>query len=180
MGFIPMFHVEHMAKLAQILILIQLLIACNKPPTDPQIGDFIYTDLNSQQQLTAGKIAAQEKAIVSIQKSLSESRPQTGQFLIWKNKLAAAEDVLYKLKQQDRYWTIRIAERVRVLKVRELKKFYAKVEPITEQEEKSYRIEKTLRLAKLKWDAKERIEQNELSRKPAAASAETAAAPGGH
>ncbi len=166
-----MFHVEHMAlKLAQILILIQFLIACEKPAADPHLGDFIYVDLNSQLQLTASKIASQEKALTSLEKDLLDARPQTGRYLILKGKVGEAKDALYRMRQQERYWGLRINERERVMKVRSLESFYRKTVPITESEEKQYRIEKRLRVSKLKWDVEERIKREEVTRDPSSAS----------
>ncbi len=176
-----MFYVEHMAfKLAQILILVQFFLGCQQPPRDAHLGDPIYNDFQVQKGINTSQLDAQKANLIDLRKSINESRPQSGERAILKNKISDTNAAINRLEQQSKYWDIRIAERKRILQKRALRNFFYNEEPNTEREISSYRFSKKLRTAKLQWDYKARIKASEREKSGAIAAEGAEPAPGGH
>lgn len=155
-----MFHVEHMKTLFFLLFSVFFVISgCNRPDPNAYKQDPILKDYQSQLASTISESEALVKQREGVEKELKESIPQTGQAAIHRKRIADMSNRIDQLEQQVRFWKIRIESRAQE----------AQVEYLTAREKNqpwpdakavdSYYAQKRLRLSKLAWDNKERIEK---------------------
>lgn len=140
------------------ILSMHILLGCNKPEPNPELRDPIYQDLVAQLAATQKSIGDADKAYKDKLAELSKAKPQTGQFKYIQGQAFQAEHAFELLKQQEKYWKIRISERKRLSRMQYLKAFKKKEPWPSPEEFKEYETEKRLRQAKLSWDNKKRIE----------------------
>lgn len=155
-----MFHVEHMKCAFAVLFLAFLALSgCNKPDPNAYRQDPILLDYQSQLTATTALLEAQAKRRDEILKELANSQPQTGNASIHRKRVNEAEARLRNLEQQLKYWNIRLESRAKeaqleYLEARKNKKVWPDQASVD-----SYNAQKRLRLSKMVWDHKDRIEQ---------------------
>lgn len=136
-----------------------LAFSCNKPDAKPELRDPIYQDMMAQKEITARDLAAAQKSLEEHQANLSNVVPQTGQIKYAEKRFWEAKKLVETLSQQEKYWIIRIRERIKYARTAYLKA-YEKGESWPDSKEiDEYMAEKRLRQAKKKWDVKQRMDQ---------------------
>jgi|GEM_PF-3285907 hypothetical protein len=155
-----MFHVEHMKYALSVLFLaIFVLTGCNKPDPNAYRQDPIFLDYQSQLAATAALFDTQAKQRDEILKELASSHPQTGGAAIHRKRVAEAEARLRNLEQQLKYWKIRLESRGKEAQLEYLEAKKNKKTWPDQAAVDSYNVQKRLRLSKMVWDHKDRIEQ---------------------
>lgn len=172
-----MFHVEHL----WILLSFILLVGCDKKDPQPELKDPIYQDMLAQKSAAERGLADAEKSLEEKRNDLKGAEPQTGKISLFQKRVFEAEKVSETFRQQIKYWTIRIRERALFAR-RSYSQAFSEKKPWPDPNEYStYLSEKKLRLAKIEWDAKQRLEDYKSSiKKPAAAAGHGAPPPSGH
>lgn len=170
-----MFHVEHFNFKHLVLSLFSVVFfaSCEKTDPNPELKDPIYADLQAQ-------LGATEKSLIETQKNMDEQRvslegaePQTGKANVFKKRYFQAQSIADRLTQQIKYWKIRIEERKLFARRAYLEAIKEKKEWPDPKEYEIYLSEKKLRVAKLEWDSKQRIEEAKKDLpKPASANSE--------
>lgn len=155
-----MFHVEHMkCAFAVLFLLIFTLIGCNKPDPAAYKQDPILQDYQSQLAATTALFEAQVKQRDEILKELASSQPQTGNASIHRKRASEAEARLRNLEQQLKYWNIRLESRAKEAQLEYLEARKNNKPWPDQAAVDSYNAQKRLRLSKMVWDHKDRIEQ---------------------
>lgn len=156
-----MFHVEHMKMLNLALTFVFFVIlGCNKPDPNAYMMDPILKDYQSQLATTTAASETVKKQLADAEKELKGSIPQSGQATIHRKRVAEMKNRVDQLEQQIHFWRIRIESRAKdaqleYLKSREKKEPWPDTKSVD-----SYHAQKRLRLSKLAWDNKERIEKS--------------------
>ena len=141
-----------------LFILLATLSACSQPDPKPELKDPIYQDIAGQMALVEKGIADLEKKRLENVDNLKKVTPQTGQIKYAEKRVWDSERALQLLKQQQKYWMIRLDQRRDFVRKKSLESF-AKGEKWEDSAElDAYNTEKRLRLARLQWDARERRE----------------------
>jgi len=156
-----MFHVEHMKyPIFQLIIVLLVVSGCNKPDPHAYKADPILKDYQSQMASTNSQLEAIQKQLLEAEKELKESLPQTGQAAIHRKRAAEMSNRIDQLEQQVRYWKIRIESRAQEAQLEYLNA-RKNSEPWPDANSvDSYYAQKRLRLSKLAWDNKDRIEKS--------------------
>lgn len=141
---------------------------CDKPDPNAYRSDPVLQDYQSQLASTNAQIEALKKQVDEVKKDIKTSVPQAGQAKLHTQKLYEIESRLRALEQQSRFWRIRIESYAQetqkdYLESREKKESWPNKERV-----ESYFAEKRLRQAKMKWDARDRIEQSNKANSPSA------------
>ncbi len=162
-----MFHVEHMKNrlfpaFAAIFALL-LLASCTKADSEAYRDDPILKDFMTQQGLINSQIESTNKLIQTAKKDMASSVPQSGQFAIHRKKKNEFEARVLKLTQQQQFWKLKIESRALEAQTEYLKAYKDKKEWPDKNKTESYFAEKRLRLAKMQWDQKDRIEEYKKS-----------------
>ncbi|MBX2988120.1 MAG: hypothetical protein KF802_09505 [Bdellovibrionaceae bacterium] len=139
-----------------IFLFFFLLVACNKPDPKPELKDQIYQDMTVELGIAEKNIAEAQKQVAEHKKNLEKVQPQTGQIKFAQKRVWDAEKAVDLLEQQKKYWIIRLEHRRDYVRRKSLEAFNKKEVWSDESEFAEYQAEKRLRLAKLKWDAKQR------------------------
>lgn len=173
-----MFHVEHRFFAILFMFFPFFLFSCTQIDPKPELRDPIYQDMLQQQ-------AATERALVEAQKYMDEqlaaqkeALPQTGKLGLAQKRIFAAQKRIDQINQQKKYWVVRIESRILAARKSYAKSLENKSTWPDPVEYQQYLSEKKLRLAKIEWDAKQRVDDYKKSMKKApASSAEGAAQP---
>ncbi len=173
-----MFHVEHMKNwLFPALIAIfalSILVSCTKADSEAYRNDPILKDYVTQQGLVNSQIESTNKLIETAKKDMASSVPQSGQFAIHRKKKNELEARILKLSQQKQFWKLKIESRAIEAQAEYLKAYKEKKEWPDKSKTESYFAEKRLRLAKIQWDQKDRIEEYKKSNQTKKSKAEPA------
>lgn len=151
-----------------VLVPLMILSGCDKPDPQAYRSDPVLQDYQSQLASTTAEIESLKKQADDVKKDIKESVPQTGQAKLHTQKLYEIEARIRALEQQSRFWKLRIESYAVEAQKEYLKSREAKAEWPDKKRTESYFAEKRLRQAKMKWDARDRIEQS--NRAPASAS----------
>ncbi len=166
-----MFHVEHMknrffpAFLA--IFAFATLVSCTKADPEAYRNDPILQDYIVQQGLVNSQIDSTNKQMETAKKDMSTSVPQSGQFAIHRKKKNELEARVAKLAQQQQFWKLKIESRALEAQSEYLQAYKDKKEWPNKQKTESYFAEKRLRVAKMQWDQKDRIEEYKKSNQKA-------------
>ncbi len=164
-----MFHVEHSKTLlfiATSLFLSQLLVSCSKPDPNPELSDPIYLDMKAQLTIVEKSLVDAKAKIAEGKSELNAAVPQTGQVKQAQKKLFQYEKLHDLYQQQIKYWLIRIQERGRQARLEYTSSRKSGTPWPNPKEFESYSSEKKLRLAKIQWDAKKRLEDYKAELNP--------------
>jgi len=153
-----MFHVEHIKILFLALFFGLFLNSCTSADPNPELKDPIYQDIKIQMGLAEKSLAEADKKLAEFSGELSIAIPQTGQFKQAQKKVFQAERERETFRQQVKYWTIRSEERAKKARVDYSRSLKDKTPWPNPKEFESYLSEKKLRLAKIEWDSKQRLE----------------------
>ena len=146
-------------KLFYTLFLLFFILNCSKPDPTPELKDFIYQDYIEQKGLTEKTLIEIESKIAEHEKELNEAVPQSGQSKWAKKRLFEAQANKDKLKQQIKYFEIKIIERAKYIRRANADSFSKGETLDTTKETEEYKAEKKLRSAKFTWDHKKRLEE---------------------
>jgi hypothetical protein len=156
----PMFHVEHMKTRYFFIILpIFALISCTKADPEAYRRDPILQDYQSQLGVLNGELEAVKKQVEGTQKDIQTSVPQSGQRAIYQKKMNDLNRKVNQLTQQIQFWKIRIESRAKEAQLEYLGAFKSKKEWPDPGKVESYFAEKRLRIAKMTWSQKDRIQE---------------------
>jgi Tfp pilus assembly protein PilP len=156
-----MFHVEHMSKMV-IFFLFLALVACDRPNSEPEKLDPIYSDLQKEVQEIKSAITATQKELEGFQFDLAAVEPQTGQIKYATKRVTETQARLDKLKQMQIFWELKVESRVRWVREAYMKA-YKKKEPWPQpQEYQTYLAQKKLENAPRVWNLRERLDQAKL------------------
>lgn len=148
-----------------LFLLFFTLIGCNKADPNAYKSDPILADYQSQLQTTQSDIETLKKQMEETEKDLKQSPPQSGQASIHRKKLYELKERVSKLDQQTLYWKIRIESRAQEAQLEYLKS-HKEGKPWPDKAAlDSYQAQKRLRLNKLQWNQKDRIQQIKDSEK---------------
>ncbi len=168
--FLPrMFHVEHSKTLLIVAISLffsQLLTSCSKPDPNPELSDPIYLDMKTQLTIVEKSLVDAKAKIAESKTELKDAVPQTGQVKQAQKKLFQYEKLHDLYQQQIKYWLIRIQERGRQARLEYTSSRKSGTPWPNPKEFESYASEKKLRLAKIQWDAKKRLEDYKAELNP--------------
>ncbi len=142
-----------------ILLLPFLLFSCNKPDPQPELLDPIYMEFKTQHDMAKRAIIDIQAVIDEKKVDLDRVKPQTGQIKYAQKRYWEAQKTLDLLVQQEKYWGVRIQERLSFAQVEYLKAFKARKPWPDPKEFQEYESEKRLREARHQWDAKARIDK---------------------
>lgn len=149
-------------KTALFVLFFSFLVisGCDKADPNAYMADPILKDYQSQLASTVSESEALKKQLLEVEKELNNSVPQSGQASIHRKRSNDMKNRANQLDQQIEYWKIRIESRAQeaqaeYLKARENKKPWPDQVSVD-----SYFAQKRLRLSKLAWDNKERIEKS--------------------
>lgn len=134
-----------------------LLISCEKPDPMPEARDPIYQDMLAQLSMAEKNLQDAEKKKLDQEKELSIAKPQTGEYKRAQARLYEASHAVDIMKQQTKYWKIRILERRKTTRLKYLRAYKDKKPWPDPSEYSEYLAEGRLRKAKLNWDVKQRI-----------------------
>lgn len=167
--FAELFHVEHLKIWLFIALFSVFSFSCTKRDPTPEIKDPIYNDIKSQQGIAEKALIDINSKINQTQSELASAVPQTGQIRLLQRKLFQLQKERDIYQQQVKYWIVRLEERAKQARLSYNEAFTAgKIWPDPKEYE-VYLSEKKLRLAKIEWDAKQRLEdyKNDLKLKSA-------------
>lgn len=154
-----MFHVEHMIlKIFMPFLVLFFLSACTKADPEAYKTDPILHDYQAQQGALSSQLESIAKQIETTEKDLKSSVPQSGQSSIHQKKLNQLHEQSRKLAQQIQFWKIRIESRAKEAQAEYLEAYKNKKEWPDKNRVQAYFAEKRLRISKMQWDQKSRIE----------------------
>ena len=156
--FADLFHVEQIKFLFFSLIFTLLLVSCTKHDPNPELKDPIYLDIKSQMALAEKSLAEANAKIKEFNDGLASALPQTGQTKTLQRKVFYHEKQRDLLLQQIKYWLIRSEDRAKQVRIDYAKSLNGGPPWPNPKEFEVYLSEKKLRLAKIEWDAKQRLE----------------------
>lgn len=142
-----------------LLFSLLIFINCSRPDPKPELKDFIYQDYIEQKGLIEKSLTEIEAQINEHNKSMTEAIPQTGQLKWSQKRLFEAESNRDKLKQQIKYFEIKINQRAKYVRKENYKSFNTGKIFDNLKEVEEYKAEKKLRSAKYTWDHKKRLEE---------------------
>ncbi len=163
--FAELFHVEQ-HRMAIFLIFSVFLLGCEKREPTPELKDPIYLDIRTQQGLAEKAVAASNAKIAELKGELSAALPQTGQIKLLQRRIFQFEKERDIYQQQVKYWIIRLEDRAKQARIDYNKAYVDKKPWPNPKEYEVYLSEKKLRLAKIEWDAKQRLEDYKSDLKP--------------
>lgn len=141
-------------------LLVALVISgCNKPDPNAYKQDPILLDYQSQLTATTALLDGQIKQRNDILKELANSQPQTGNASIHRKRAHEADSRIRNLEQQVMFWKIRLESRAKEAQLEYLEARRNKKAWPDQAAVDSYNAQKRLRLSKMVWDHKDRIEQ---------------------
>lgn len=159
------------------------LISCTKADPNAYRGDPILQDYKSQMEKTKSDLEALKKQMEDTKKEMNISVPQSGQYGVQRRRLYDMESKAARLEQQLLFWQIRIESRAKEAQVEYLNAFKEKKPWPDKEKVDAYMTQKRLRVAKMNWDQKDRLDEYKKSKKhEASESAESSQPPpeGGH
>lgn len=170
-----------MTNLILMLFSLIFVVSCNKPDPEPEKKDPIYADLQAELQNTQKQIADVSTTLKDQESELEKVTPQTGKIKYAQKRVFGTQKQIDLLKQQEKYWTIRIDERARFIRRKSMDAFKEGKTYDAGPEYQEYLVEKRLRRAKLNWDARQRREDvlAELKKEAAGKGAEGGGEGGG-
>lgn len=166
-----LFHVEHSKIISLVCFALLFFASCTKHDPNPELKDPIYLDIKTQMGLAEKSLAEASAKIKEFSGELAGALPQTGQIKILQRKLYYHEKQKDLFQQQIKYWLIRSEDRIKQARIDYAKSLSGGPAWPDPKEYETYLSEKKLRLAKIEWDAKQRLEdyKNELKIKQAPA-----------
>jgi hypothetical protein len=135
------------------------LASCNKPNSNPETLDPIFSELEKDKKEVDGAIAAEEKQLHEFTNALKEVKPQTGQIKYAQKRVSESQEKLTKLKQRQLYYELHIKTRLAEVRRSYLKAFRKKEAWPDPKEYEIYQIQKKLDSASKNWSVKDRIER---------------------
>ncbi len=156
-----MFHVEHMSKL-MVFISFFLILGCERPETEPEKFDPIYSDLLKQSAEVKTQIATAEKELEGFKAEFEAVEPQTGKIKYATKRVNETRAKLDKLIQMQFYWDLKAKSRVRWDRENYLVAFKSKAPWPPPEEYKTYLAQKKLETAPKVWNLRERLDQAKL------------------
>lgn len=140
------------------LIFAFLVSSCQKPDPNPENRDLIYQDYLAQKGEAEKNVIEAQKKVDEFAQEMKNAEPLTGQYKRSQKKFFEMQNRVSQLKQQLRYWEIRIGERLVETRVNYNKAFKEKTPWPDPGEFERYFSDKKLRAAKINWDQKQRVE----------------------
>lgn len=147
-----------MTNFVLMLFALIFVVSCNKPDPEPEKKDPIYADLQAELQNTQKQIADVSATLKDQEAELEKVTPQTGKIKYAQKRVFGTQKQIDLLKQQEKYWIIRIDERARFVRRKSIEAFQQGKTFDAGPEFQEYTAEKRLRRAKLNWDARQRRE----------------------
>lgn len=146
-------------RVISLLFISLFLFACNKPLSNPELSDPIYSDLSSMLASTTQAIVAEKATLMGHEKALQEVVPQSGQIKYAEKRVKESKERINRLEQERLYLELKLNNRKRVSQSSYAKAF-EKGEPWPNPKEwESYLLEKKFRSAKKDWDVRERMKE---------------------
>lgn len=140
-----------------LCFLILLLLACEKPNPNPELGDAIYSDLNAQSETAAKNAEAEKKKLEGLKKDLESAKPYTGDLKVAQKRYFESERKVQQYEQEKYYYSLRARSRKQAVRDAYFKNFPNQKtwEPVDET--KAYEDYQKLSKTPLAWDANRRI-----------------------
>ncbi len=153
-----MFYVEHMKKyliLAPFLIVLGFLsLSCEKKNPAPELEDLIYMDLKQELDISTKQEADIAKQVLVDTQNYKKVLPQSGQSTPLRNKMSGSENLLEIVRQQKKYFEIKLEQRRRYVRQRYLESFKEGGRPWPDTKEiDDYRVRMKLQRSKFTKDA---------------------------
>jgi len=139
-------------------ILAMSVLACNRPDSEPEKVDPIYSDIQSKISSVNSQIKSAEKDLDDKKKDFAKVVPQTGQNKFAQRRVEDAQRVLDKLIQMKEYWQLRAESRKRWAREHYLIAFNKKEPWPDPREIQEYIAQKKLEEASPTWNAKQRVQ----------------------
>ncbi len=160
--FTDMFHVE-LKYLVMLFFSAFLIFGCEKPPENPHLTDIIAQDFRNQEEGTSAALVQVEKNLKENINIMATLPAQSNLRHYYKSKNEQFVVERAKLKQQLRYWKVRIENRDVKVVYESTKAFYDGRKIASNDEAQAYAATKKLRQAKVTWDQKKRVAEHKAS-----------------
>lgn len=159
-----MFHVEHMKNalfLLLYLVFSVFLLSCKKENPNPELDDIIYKDLKLEYDISVKQEAELQVQVEENRKLFLKTPPQQGLSNVNRSKLTASENLLHTIKQQKKYFEIKIEQRKLYVQQRYKESLSAGGRPWPDPKEtEDYKVRLKLQRDKFDWDARKAKEGN--------------------
>lgn len=139
------------------------LAGCNRPDSNPELKDPIYSDINSSLGSVSQELESEKKSLAEHEQALKDVVPQTGQIKFAEKRVFEAKARITKLEQEKTYLELKLNARLKEARRSYLKAFEKKETWPNPDEWSQYQAEKNLRNAKRAWDVKDRMEKANLT-----------------
>ena len=153
-----MFHVEHMKNTLFLLIYLILplfLLSCKKEDPNPELSDIIYKDLKSEYDMSVKQEAELQAQVEENTSHYLKTPPQQGLSNVNRSKLTASENSLATVKQQKKYFEIKIEQRRLYVQQRYKESLAEGGRPWPDPKEtEDYKIRLKLQRDKFEWDVR--------------------------
>lgn len=134
-----------------------LLLGCEKPNPNPELGDSIYGDLTSRAEASNKAAEAEKKKLEGFLKEIETAKPQTGDARTAHKRFFETERKIKQIQQEQYYFTLRARSRKDSVKRSYMQSFLEKKPWDTSSESESYDKHKEAAEISSDWDSKRRI-----------------------
>jgi hypothetical protein len=151
-----MFHVEHMKMQKSSIYLLFILLflsSCTKKIANPEKLDQIYLDLVSELDISAKQETELSLQLSKDVEAFRKTPPQTGAIANTRTKMAITENLLSIVKQQKKFFEIRIEQRKNYVESRYNESLTKNGRPWPDlKETEDYKIRMKLQRDKFNWE----------------------------
>lgn len=168
-------------KLALFILILGILVGCNKPDPHPENSDEIYKDLLQELDVAAKALDGEVKNLEKLQFERDKAVPQTGQIKFAQKKVYETQATINKLSQQKQFFEIKIELRKTEVRERYLEARRGGRKWPDTAELDNYRAVMKFQREKLEWE-KNKGQKKDVPRGTSSGSkpAAPASASGGH
>ncbi len=139
-------------KYVCFLLILSILVGCNKPDPTPENSDEIYKDLLVELDLASKGLEAETKNLSKLEAEKDKVIPQTGQIKFATRKVNETQATITKLAQQKQFFEIKLELRKNEVRDRYMEARRGGRKWPDAEELASYQAVMKLQREKLQWD----------------------------